>query len=63
MGGKELKKMRESLGLTQVKLAEILGIRSNTVARWENGVLIVPKTVELAMRTVKADIEKEKKSS
>lgn len=60
MEGKELKKMRESLGLTQSGLAEILDVKPNTVARWENGVLDVPKTVELAMPTVKANIEKEK---
>lgn len=61
MEGKDLKKLREDLGLTQAGLAEILEVKPNTVARWENGVLAVPKTVELAMPTIKANLNKEKK--
>ena len=35
MEGKELKQIRQRLGLTQVELAEQLGVTANTVARWE----------------------------
>ncbi len=52
MQGKELKTRRGKLGLTQSALAEILEVKPNTVTRWENGVLAVPKTVELALETV-----------
>ena len=52
MKGKELKARRAALGMTQVQLAEVLGVQPNTVARWENGVLAVPKLVALAMDTV-----------
>jgi transcriptional regulator with XRE-family HTH domain len=52
MDGKQLKEMREKLGLTQAALGEILDVKPNTVARWENGVLAVPKTIELAMQAV-----------
>ena len=52
MEGKELKKKRENLGLTQSALAEMLEVKPNTIARWENGVLSVPKTVELAIETI-----------
>jgi transcriptional regulator with XRE-family HTH domain len=52
MKGKKLKAQRAALGLTQVQLAEILGVQPNTVARWENGVLDIPKVVVLAMETV-----------
>lgn len=52
MEGEELKERRIALGLTQVQLAEILGVKPNTVARWERGLLAVPRTVELAMETV-----------
>jgi len=52
MEGEELKEKRIALGLTQVQLAEILGVKPNTVARWERGLLAVPRTVELAMETV-----------
>ena len=52
MKGKELKRRRRALKLTQVELSEILGVRSNTVARWENGVSPIPKLVPLAIETV-----------
>lgn len=52
MEGEKLKEKRAALGLTQVQLAEILDVKPNTVARWERGLLPVPRTVELAMETV-----------
>lgn len=52
MEGKELKQKRENLGLTQTELAEILGVKMNTVYRWESGILSVPKSIQLAMETV-----------
>lgn len=35
MTGKELKKIRKRLGVTQVQLADLVGVQSNSVARWE----------------------------
>lgn len=52
MKGKELKQKRENLELTQTELADILGVKMNTVYRWESGILAVPKSIELAMETV-----------
>lgn len=52
MEGEKLKEKRAELGLTQAQLAEILDVKPNTVARWERGLLPVPRTVELAMATV-----------
>lgn len=52
MEGSELKRKRESLELTQTELADILGVKMNTVYRWESGILSVPKSIELAMETV-----------
>ena len=37
MQGKELKAIRERLKLTQVEFAELVGVTSNTIARWERG--------------------------
>lgn len=54
MEGKELKKIRKELNLTQTELADILGVKMNTVYRWESGILDVPKYIELAMQTVKS---------
>lgn len=60
MEGIELKKRREKLGLTQSALADILEVKPNTVTRWENGVLPISKTVELAFERVEIDFrEKE----
>jgi len=52
MKGKELKARRAALGMTQVQLAQVLSVQPNTVARWETGVLAVPKLVALDMDTV-----------
>src|SRR5437867_10061480 len=35
MDGKELRKIRRSLSLTQGEMADRVGVRLNTVARWE----------------------------
>jgi len=58
MKGKELKSRRAALGMTQAQLAEILGVQPNTVARWENGVLDIPRVVVLAMDTVDRSFRK-----
>lgn len=39
MNGIEIRALRTRLGLTQKELAERVGVRSNTVARWERGEL------------------------
>lgn len=39
MHGKKIKEYRKKLGLTQEKLGAALGVRGNTVARWENDVV------------------------
>ncbi len=49
MEGTELKNKRENLELTQTELADILGVKINTVYRWDSGILSVPKSIELAM--------------
>lgn len=43
-----LKRIRRKLNLSQAKFAEALGVRTNTVARWERGDLVPPKVAELA---------------
>ncbi len=62
MKGEELKEKREKLGLTQTELADILGVKMNTVYRWESGILSVPKSIELAMETVERNSNRKKKA-
>jgi transcriptional regulator with XRE-family HTH domain len=61
MEGERLKEKRIALGFTQTQLAEILDVKPNTVARWERGLLPVPRTVELAMETVERIYKKGRK--
>lgn len=37
MLGKKLRKLRQERGLSQVKLANLLYVRSYTISDWENG--------------------------
>jgi transcriptional regulator with XRE-family HTH domain len=54
--GRELRRQRLLLGLTQKQLAETLGVARNTICRWELGFLpSVPKYVSLAMRALLAE--------
>ncbi len=55
----ELKRRRTALGITQAELATVLGVKPNTVARWESGVLAVPAYLPLALETV----ERKKKAA
>lgn len=50
MTGEELRRTRKRLGLTQVALAERLGVASNTVARWERDELPVREPVARLIR-------------
>jgi len=37
MTGKEIKELRQKLGLTQEEMAKLLGVGYTTINRWENG--------------------------
>ncbi len=50
----DLKRRRKRLGLTQTQLADILGVRRNTVTRWEVGILPVPPYLHLALAGIEA---------
>jgi transcriptional regulator with XRE-family HTH domain len=54
--GRELRKERLLLGLTQQELAAKLGMSRNTITRYERGFLPkIPKYVELAVSALRAD--------
>ncbi|HKY39231.1 MAG TPA: helix-turn-helix domain-containing protein [Polyangiaceae bacterium] len=52
MTGQELRKIRDSMGVSQSELATLLGVKPNTVARWERGEAKVPKTAELLAQRI-----------
>lgn len=49
---KEIKFLRNTMGLTQAELAEQLGNNSQSVARWEKGQSEIPGTAERLLRAV-----------
>jgi transcriptional regulator with XRE-family HTH domain len=61
MTGKRFKQIRTRLGLTQTRLAELLGVWANTVAVWERGEKPIPGPVELAMQLLLEKTEKGEK--
>jgi DNA-binding transcriptional regulator YiaG len=52
--GAELRRTRLRLDLTQVELANVLEVTSDTVSRWERGAHRVPGAVALAMEALAA---------
>jgi DNA-binding transcriptional regulator YiaG len=52
MTGDELKEWREGRHLTQTELSQMLGVKFNTVSRWEVGMRAVPSFLELALETI-----------
>jgi transcriptional regulator with XRE-family HTH domain len=48
--GAEVTKIRKALGLTQVQLAEELGVAPNSVARWERDEMGIRPMAERLMR-------------
>ena len=62
MTGKELKIRRITIDLTQVQLAEMLGVQKNTISRYETGDLAIPKAIELAVEAIESRIAKNQSS-
>ncbi len=62
MEGKELKKRREKLALTQTELAEMLDVKQNTIYRWEADKLPISRMVELAFENIENKIRQQKKN-
>jgi transcriptional regulator with XRE-family HTH domain len=60
--GRELRKQRLLLGLTQGELAERLGMARNTITRYERGFLpTIPKYVELAVKALTTELREPKR--
>jgi DNA-binding transcriptional regulator YiaG len=50
MPGDEVLEVRQALGDTQSAFAERVGVATNTVTRWENGVVPVGRTAAILIR-------------
>lgn len=61
MTGAELRERRKALNLSQVEMAEALGISGNTVARWERDEIGIPPYLDLALSTIERQSKPKKK--
>ena len=55
MKGQTLKRFRKQLGLTQVQLAKKLGVRGNTVARWERDEMPITQPMSMLIKFLEKD--------
>ncbi len=58
MTKRQFKKLRNSIGLSQTKLANEMGVTLRTISRWERGEFPIPKIAELALTTVVSEAKK-----
>ncbi len=58
MTKRQFRKLRNSIGLSQTKLAQEMGVTLRTVSRWETGEFPIPKIAELALKTVVMEAKK-----
>ena len=61
MQGDEVLEVRQALGDTQRAFAERVGVATNTVTRWENGVVPVGRTAAILIRLLDQLHRKEQK--
>jgi DNA-binding XRE family transcriptional regulator len=57
----EFKKLRESVGYTQVELAKEFGVYVRSISRWETGKFPVPRMAELALRYIADQVKRKAK--
>jgi DNA-binding transcriptional regulator YiaG len=58
MTPQEYRRTRERLELTQSALADLLGVRLNTISRRELGQIKIEREAELALRFVAMEVER-----
>lgn len=55
MNREELRRRRESLGMSQDQLARALGVTRQSVYMWEAGRTAIPALLDLALRALEID--------
>ncbi|WP_422134103.1 helix-turn-helix domain-containing protein [Endozoicomonas sp. ALD040] len=50
--GEEVRFLRIECGMSQKNMAEILGVNSQTVARWEKDQIAIPRTSDAVLRSI-----------
>ena len=58
MKAKELKTIRDHLVLTQVELSKLVGVTSNTIARWERGEVSISEPMSRLIQSIYAQQKK-----
>ena len=53
--GSQLRAIRQGLALTQAALAEAIGVRPNTVARWERGEIGISEPTAKLVQIIAAE--------
>jgi HTH-type transcriptional regulator/antitoxin MqsA len=53
LSGKEIRSIREKLGLTQAQLAAMLRLGANTLSRWEAGRNVQTAAMDLLLRLLR----------
>jgi len=61
MIGREFKKLRESIGLSQSQLGRELDLYVRTISKYENDDLAIPKVTELALRYVAQQVKQKER--
>lgn len=57
MTKEELKTWRKDKGLSQAKMAHLLGVRVMTISRWELGTRSIPTLLSLALKGLERELE------
>jgi transcriptional regulator with XRE-family HTH domain len=54
----QLKKWRKEHKVSQQRLADLLGVAQNTIARWETGARKIPPFLQWALKGLEVEIRK-----
>jgi transcriptional regulator with XRE-family HTH domain len=55
-----LRRLRRRLGLTQARLAAVVGVPANTIARWERGEMRMRPSMDRLVRLTIAEAERQR---